>query len=461
MRLINATTLKLQSFIDDSQIPRYAILSHTWGTEEVTFEQFQNAQHVDLERTLGFQKILLASQQTLRDGLGYVWVDTCCIDKTSSAELSESINSMFRWYRNAAVCYAYLDDVGVLENAPEPFVDKYGGFVREYIEEEELARAKWFTRGWTLQELLAPDKLHFYDRAWRFVGDKIYLEPKLARITGISIEAFDPGNKLDNYSVATRMSWAASRKTTRAEDMAYCLLGLFDVNMPLLYGEGGQKAFRRLQQEILENSSDCSIFSWVNLKADVPSWSNNDNLRIQHHSAGGRSIFANSPQEFRSSGGIQSSHTGEIVSTSIGVKIELPIFSLPHTKHLKDSRDQDLFVVLIRWINAIEDEGSGEYRLMIQRMIDADGLANTGLVVRRCHKGRLGAPDLFLRHEGYGLIQYHRPLVEKADFRQMYLCKKVPDGNLLRRLGADWEKSPVVEEPRPYPEVVGLPRTGA
>ncbi|KAF1841646.1 HET-domain-containing protein, partial [Cucurbitaria berberidis CBS 394.84] len=262
MRLINATTLKLHSFIDDSQHPKYAILSHTWGSEEVTFEQLRNARHADLERMSGFRKILLASQQTLRDGLDYVWVDTCCIDKTSSAELSESINSMFRWYKNATICYAYLDDVDVVEDGPEPFIDKYRGLVREYIKEEELASAKWFTRGWTLQELLAPNVLYFYARGWKFVGDKDYLEPKLARITGIDIDALDPGKKLDNYSVATRMSWAASRKTTRAEDMAYCLLGLFDVNMPLLYGEGGHKAFTRLQQEVLEDSSDCSIFAW-------------------------------------------------------------------------------------------------------------------------------------------------------------------------------------------------------
>ncbi|KAF2844401.1 HET-domain-containing protein [Plenodomus tracheiphilus IPT5] len=324
MRLINASTLKLKSFIDDSQLPKYAILSHTWGAGEVTFDDLRRNRPSELEHMPGYQKIRLAALQTLRDNLNYVWVDTCCIDKTSSAELSESINSMFRWYAKAEICYAYLED----------------------IQEEALAKARWFTRGWTLQELLAPDKLHFYDRGWKFIGDKIYLEPKIARITGIDIEALDSGNKLGDYSVATRMSWAASRTTTRAEDMAYCLMGIFDVNMPLLYGEGGLKAFTRLQQVVLEDTSDCSVFAWVSTEDHAQLRLNKTGHLLRNHNQGGGSIYAKTPKDFRESSGVRSSHSGEIIFTSIGVKLELPMFSLSHlTTHLTDSRDQDFFVV--------------------------------------------------------------------------------------------------------------------
>ena len=183
----------------------------------------------------------MATQQAVRDGLEYIWIDTCCINKASSAELSESINSMFKWYRDAAICYAYLDDVQLLDHGPGPvpFFDEYGELAREYIAEEILATARWFTRGWTLQELLAPEKVRFYVTGWKFIGDKRYLEPTLSRITGVQTAAFDVGISLNSFTVATRMRWASSRETTRPKDMAYCLLGLFDVNMPLLYSEGG------------------------------------------------------------------------------------------------------------------------------------------------------------------------------------------------------------------------------
>jgi hypothetical protein len=452
MRLLNARTLALQSFIDDSHVPKYAILSHTWKSEEVTFEQICQTPHNELKHKAGFKKIQLAAKQALQDGYYHVWVDTCCIDKTSSSELSESINSMSKWYKKAGICYAYLDDVDVHANRPEPWIES-SGLQREYVEEEELAKAKWFTRGWTLQELLAPDKLRFYVKGWTYVGDKSYLEPKISRITGISIDALDSGNELGNYSVAMHMSWASKRRTTRAEDMAYCLLGLFDVNMPLLYGEGGEKAFTRLQQEILEDSSDCSIFAWVNIGAPQPTWDSDIAQRLLHKDVGGRSIFAHSPKEFHLSERIRSTHTGEILVTSVGVKIELPIFSLPHlsTKITDDdgkvTGDQDLFVILISWVKMSGTVDPEERRLK----------KSTGLVVRRCHKGELGVPDMFLRHEGYGLIRDPGIVLKEDDFRLMYLCKKVPDGNMRRRLRINRLET-AAKEPRVYPKFVGLPK---
>ena len=176
----------------------------------------------------------------------WVWIDTCCIDNTSSAELSEAINSMSRWYAGARVCYAHLSDVRCTGDAGKDM--------------KAFRDSVWFTRGWTLQELLAPVNVVFFDHTWKEIGTKFSLKDDLRLATGISPHAFlTPGWR--NCCIAHRMSWASKRKTTRLEDMAYCLMGLFDVNMPLLYGEG-DKAFVRLQMEIIKKSDDESIFTW-------------------------------------------------------------------------------------------------------------------------------------------------------------------------------------------------------
>jgi hypothetical protein len=142
---------------------------------------------------------------------------TGCIDKTSSAELSEAINSMFRWYKKAQMCYAYLEDVFALSGP----VDSTG--FKGSLLEGDLAEARWFTRGWTLQELIAPKEVRFYVRGWSFVGTKTSLCDELARITGIDSTALR-GWDVDKFSVAKRMSWAAGRSTTRIEDISYSLM---------------------------------------------------------------------------------------------------------------------------------------------------------------------------------------------------------------------------------------------
>jgi hypothetical protein len=177
------------------------------------------------------------------------WIDSCCIDKTSSAELSEAINSMFRWYQNAQVCYAYLSDVPAIED------------LDHYRKDSEFRRSKWFTRGWTLQELLAPEIVVFYNHDWVEIGTKALMSGVIRSITNIDRGFLMGESEIKPACVAQKMSWASRRKTTRLEDTAYCLMGLFDVNMPLLYGEG-EKAFYRLQLEIIKNSSDESIFAW-------------------------------------------------------------------------------------------------------------------------------------------------------------------------------------------------------
>ena len=241
MRLLNTSNLKLYEFYD-VEIPDYAILSHTWTKQEVSLQMLGDPKSKVLA---GYSKIKRCCELALSEGWKYAWIDTCCIDKTSSADLSEAINAMYGWYEKAQVCYVYLADVSAAT------FDEYFRYSR------------WFFRGWTLQELLAPRTVVFYDRNWEELGTKWSLRDDISRATGITYHQMIDHRRV---SVATKMSWAALRHTTRVEDTAYSLLGLFDINMPLLYGEGS-KAFLRLQHEILQaQESDESIFAWVDAK---------------------------------------------------------------------------------------------------------------------------------------------------------------------------------------------------
>ncbi|KAI0517902.1 HET-domain-containing protein [Xylaria bambusicola] len=255
MWLLNTDKLDRPKLVQvpEESAPRYAILSHTWGKEEITFQDIQELSRREWSRAVsqtamtiqkkkGFIKIRRAAAIAADHGYNHVWVDTCCIDKTSSAELSEAINSMFRWYRQASICYAYMEDV------KHGYHDRKGGLF------SLLCRnSRWFTRGWTLQELIAPeDVIKAHDG---------YIRVSLAQITGIDVRVLEGIIQPSEISIASRMKWASQRETTRIEDAAYCLMGLFDVNMPLIYGEG-TKTFIRLQEEILKSSSDHSMFAW-------------------------------------------------------------------------------------------------------------------------------------------------------------------------------------------------------
>ncbi|KAL8982048.1 MAG: hypothetical protein Q9205_003337 [Flavoplaca limonia] len=281
MWLINAHTWKLEE-VWSEEVKTYAILSHRWQEEEVSFKDMQNITMASKKQ--GFSKIKNSCDLALRDGYDYVWVDTCCINKESSAELSEAINSMFRWYKSAAICYAYLSDVDI---------NNFNGTSVE----DQLQQSQWFTRGWTLQELLAPNDVVFYDCTWLALGTKRTLSKVIQRRTRIHEQALH-GEPLETYSIAQRMSWASQRVTTRSEDIAYCLLGIFDVNMPILYGEG-TKAFLRLQEEIIKQSDDHSIFAWpiddreqTGLLADNPAaFASCQDVRVLN-SRGGHSSYA-------------------------------------------------------------------------------------------------------------------------------------------------------------------------
>ncbi|KAF7914964.1 hypothetical protein EAE99_010385 [Botrytis elliptica] len=223
---------------DDSHVPDYAILSHTWGaeTDELTFQDLLNGTG---QGKSGYRKLQFCGEQAKRDGLRYFWVDTCCIDKTSSAELQKAINFMFRWYKNAEKCYVYLSDVSV-KNYEQSNVFSWLPSFRE---------SRWFTRGWTLQELIAPPSVQFFCSNGTLLGDRKSLQQEIYEVTGVDISALQ-GKNLSEFSIEQRLSWAENRQTKYEEDRAYSLLGIFDVYMPHLYGEGSENSFRRLQEEI-------------------------------------------------------------------------------------------------------------------------------------------------------------------------------------------------------------------
>jgi hypothetical protein len=336
MRLINVDTFELEEFMDHRST-HYAILSHTWGNGEVTL--------VDMQRGLphaealpGFEKIRGACRQAASDGFKFVWVDTCCIDKSSSAELSEAINSMLRWYSDAKICYAYLSDVAKVGDGPEA--------------ESQFRNSRWFTRGWTLQELLAPKEVVFYSREWIEMGSKEDSATTISEITGIDPEALGTLD-ITRFSIAERMSWASSRVTTRQEDIAYCLLGLFAVNMALLYGEG-ERAFIRLEEEIIKSSDDHSIFAWTSLGEAPPTNSG---------------LLAISPLQFKHSGGI-TPYEGEISKsrpyrmTNKGLSITMDVIpgNAPGERFMTlDCRTREGWVLAICIRGVVAGGGSDQY----------------------------------------------------------------------------------------------------
>jgi hypothetical protein len=299
LQLHDTDQFSLVEFIDDD-VPQYAILSHTWGPdkEEVTFKDIVKGTGTS---KAGYAKIRFCAKQAALDNLRYFWVDTCCIDKSNSAELSESINSMFRWYKRANVCYVYLSDL-----SDDQLQHKDSRAVYS-----ELQACRWFSRGWTLQELIAPNNLLFYSNTWKLVGSKGDLLEPITNITRVDPLVLTNRCELNELSVAKRLSWAAHRHTRRIEDQAYCLLGLLDVNIPLIYGEG-EKAFLRLQDELLKLSADPSLFVW-----------------FRGTDSG---ILAPSPRNFHSCGKIvrvrvvQISHSWEM--THRGLRMSLPMLPL-------------------------------------------------------------------------------------------------------------------------------------
>lgn len=295
MRLLNTKPSDTGNFIIEEffgEPPSYAILSHTWQEMEVTFQDITTGV-IDKK---GFKKVKDCCTFARADGYEYAWIDTCCIDKTSSAELSESLNSMYRWYQEADVCYAYLADVP----------------------SKSFAESRWFKRGWTLQELIAPSTVIFLDHEWNELGTRESLRDVLSDITSIPAGILVGDDDVETASVAQRMSWAARRETTRIEDRAYCLMGIFGINMPPIYGEG-KNAFIRLQEEIMKVLDDHSIFAW-----------RSDSEEEDH---GG--LLATSPDAFRDSANIVpynpfTTADGPLTVSAKGIRLELRFIGVGH-----------------------------------------------------------------------------------------------------------------------------------
>ena len=296
MRFLNTRTLRFEQ-VPDSELHleknQYAILSHRWGADEdeVSFEDVQLS--ADFSNKKGCNKIkefcTVASSANCR----YGWVDTCCINKGNSSELSEAINSMYRWYQGSKICIAYLEDVP----------------------QKQLTDSAWFDRGWTLQELIGPKAVTFFDYGWNTIGTKTELIAELSRKTRIPERILNHTTELSTCSVAQRMSWAANRVTTREEDRAYSLMGLFNVNMPMIYGER-EKAFLRLQQHIIQKSKDESIFAWA---TEFPG-----NTKTFF------GIFAPSPLAYASCSNIVQTHGSHGFSESNG-ELSMRLGILPHS----------------------------------------------------------------------------------------------------------------------------------
>ena len=261
MWLLSSDRAELQFFSSPSSIPGgYAILSHTWMGKEQSFQDIQGIRSQCAEASTNprdsvSEKIRNCCIQAQRHGHAWVWIDSCCIDKTSSSELSEAINSMFSWYVLAEVCYVYLEDVPSEDDIHE--------------KDSAFRKARWHTRGWTLQELLAPAFMIFMSKEWERIGTKRELVSLLSDISGIQEQYLVRESAFLHAPIAVRMSWASIRNTTRLEDEAYCLFGLFNVNMPTIYGEGRQ-AFQRLQQEIVKQSLDTTLFAWGTIHTFIP-----------------------------------------------------------------------------------------------------------------------------------------------------------------------------------------------
>ncbi|QYT03735.1 hypothetical protein H0G86_010684 [Trichoderma simmonsii] len=319
MRLINTQTFELKDFLYGT-IPPYAILSHTWGddSEELTLSDVKNG---NINKPgVGSIKLRGCCEQAQKDGLEFAWIDTCCIDKTNLVELSEAINSMFRWYNCASVCYAYLSDVPEDDNPSE--------------RGSRFRSSRWFQRGWTLQELLAPKHLRFFNTKWRFIGTKGTISNVIKDITHVPRQFLFGITGLHVASVAQRMSWAAQRETKRPEDLAYCLLGIFGIAMPMIYGEGGEQAFIRLQEQIMKSTRDDSILAWGLSDGSNSSLVSNEAITssILQNKARSGNVLATSPKYFANSGQIvcwEQTH-GQLQSLDMfggSLRISLPLFT--------------------------------------------------------------------------------------------------------------------------------------
>lgn len=230
---------------------RYATLSHRWGQHEPVFRDVEGQAIHDLDPADGFAKLQSFCVAAGERSYLWGWVDTCCIDKDSTMELQRAIGSMFKWYRRSALTIVHLADVS-------------------NIDTDSLGKSMWFKRGWTLQELLAPHTVLFFTQDWLVYRESSSLNhkedativaelEKATRITSLHLTGFHPGTD----DARSKLQWASTRCTTLPEDMAYSLFGIFNIHLPILYGESVEQALARLLGEIISRSGDISVLEWV------------------------------------------------------------------------------------------------------------------------------------------------------------------------------------------------------
>ncbi|KAG4271737.1 hypothetical protein FPRO04_10684 [Fusarium proliferatum] len=398
MRLINVETLELESFTGEhgASIPTYAILSHVWTSEEVSLQQMSGLSPLP-EESKGYRKIVDFCAKAKAEGFEYGWIDTCCIDKTSSAELSEAINSMFQWYRKSAACYVFLNDVSSTENPR--------------LSGSRFRKSRWFTRGWTLQELLAPHEVILLADDWREIGTKASLSATVSDVTKIDVATLVK-QTWSHVSIAGIMSWASMRQTTRLEDQAYSLMGLFDVNMPLIYGEG-PKAFYRLQVEIMKATNDDSLFAWSTEPLEDCGYSPNEGASTRGFRFLG--LLAPSPACFRDSHDIRAprdisrSHVPQydLIKQDISLSaVVVRLCSLPADPKQLGDIDRVNVVGTLRFSNNVRAVDHGLVITPARR--DAKGIKIMCLVaVLRCWNkdGYIGIPIKRLASGAYQRVE--------------------------------------------------------
>ncbi|KAI0708152.1 heterokaryon incompatibility protein-domain-containing protein [Cerioporus squamosus] len=401
MWLLSTNRAELHFFASPEDVSDgYGVLSHVWGKEEQSFQDVRRIQErcaIDGTNPCDIvcEKIRRCCELAERHGYKWVWIDTCCIDKTSSAELSEAINSMFRYYALADICYRYLPDVPALDGSLEDIMPTKGGCQLSYYRgpmSESLRGSVWFTRGWTLQELIAPRFFLFLSRSWEVLGTKA-----------------DLAELLPTTIPEPRMSWYGKRETTRLEDEAYCLLGLFDIHMPPLYGEG-RNAFHRLQEELLKQSTDTTLFAWEDFSLDY-----------RLHSC----LFAPSPTAFKTIGDIMytpprqdhPSHRNSALRDGAVHDIELSVTPYGILAYIPVYRYNELLVGDFYWSrpSAVRQMRNRKLRPMLCLEEDPDSQTGSSRTVRPLYRVQCGILCIESREPGehaswQEVLIRHRPV---------------------------------------------------
>ena len=422
MRLLNVDDLRLTEFIA-GDIPDYAIVSHRWESDEITFQDLEAEK---LPRKRGLRKVREACHLAREDRHRWIWIDTCCIDKRNAVELNEAINAMYKWYQNAKVCYAYL-------------FDHVQGST--YLED-----STWFKRCWTLQELIAPFSVMFFDRDWSFIGSKDKLAAEISSITRISIDILR-GADCRECSIAQRMSWAADREATRVEDEAYSLLGIFGLSLPTLYGSGTD-AFRELQEKLLQRD-DLSILAW-------------DKPMGREGTSKFRGLLARSPADFALCHNTRLTQSLLRSNSQVGQGVEIDVPTVPYTLNV--------YICLLGCTSGTDNVRDA---ILLQKLTTGQGykrlMSNEGSV-HQIRASMRSSPEcvqrtMYVPHEihdrpsdlapGFWVRRLQLPGYDSRDHESVRVCSRLdgkvnfsrPHGSIVRLPDDEWGTTGIIYVP--------------